>query len=67
MEKDISLLYDFIVMVSLLQQAVGIVNKDQNKKSMQMQAYQLSQVIRGALDGNIGKQGFVDRIKKQFM
>lgn len=64
MDKDISLLYSYLVVVSLLHQAAGAVNQDHSKRAIQMQAYQMMQVVRGALDGNVGKQAFIDRIRK---
>lgn len=67
MLKDIELLYRYLVLVSLIQQTGGAVTLDQNKKSMQMQAYHMLQVIRGAIDGNVGKRKFVENIRAQFL
>lgn len=63
MLKNIDLLYRYLAMVSLVQQTGAAVTKDQNKKSMQMQAYQMLQVVRGGLDGNVGKRKFIENIR----
>lgn len=67
MLKVIDVLYRQYVLASLLQQTGAAVTQDQNKRSMQMQVYYMLQVIRGAIDGNVGKKRFIEEIKQQFL